>query len=139
MRAAVVFFSSSSRQRILTLAKSLGQGIGRQGLSVDVIDGDRDVNAKLTMYQYLAIGCEPLPGFGGKLPDKVSQFLSSSGMVSGKRSFAFVTKATFGSGKALARLMKSMEKEGMLIKNSSILTSPQEAEEIGSRLHIQAK
>ena len=139
MRAAVVFFSSSSRERILALAKSLSQGIGRQGHQVDLIDGDRDVNAKLTMYQYLAIGCEPLPGFGGKLPDKVSQFLGSSGMVSGKRSFAFVTKAALGSGKALARLMKSMEQEGMLIKNSSILVSPQEAEEVGSRLHVQAR
>ena len=32
-----------------------------------------------------------------------------------------------------------MEKEGMLIKNSSILGSPQEAEEVGSRLHVQAR
>jgi hypothetical protein len=89
------------------------------------------------MYQYLAIGCEPLPGFGGKLPDKVTQFLGSAGMVSGKRSFAFVTKAVFGSPKALSRLMKSMEKEGMLIKNSSILANPQEAEEIGKRLQVK--
>jgi flavorubredoxin len=137
MRAAIVFFSSSSRQRILALAKSLSQGIGQQGHQVDIMDGDRDVNVKLTMYQYLAIGCEPLPGFGGKLPDKVTQFLGSAGMVSGKRSFAFVTKAVFGSPKALSRLMKSMEKEGMLIKNSSILASPQEAEEIGKRLQVK--
>jgi flavorubredoxin len=137
MRAVVVFFSSSSRQRILALAKSLSQGIGQQGLQVDLVDGDRDVNAKLTMYQYLAIGCEPLPGFGGKLPDKVAQFLGAAGLVSGKRSFAFVSKSSFGSPKALARLMKTMEKEGMLIKNSSILSSPQEAEEIGKHLHVQ--
>jgi hypothetical protein len=48
-----------------------------------------------------------------------------------------VSKATFGSMKALSRLMKSMEKEGMLIKNSSILASPQEAQEIGKRLHVR--
>jgi len=137
MRAAVIFFSSASRQRILALAKSLSQGIGEQGHHVDLIDGDRDVNAKLTSYQYLAIGAEPLSGFGGKLPDKVPQFLASSGMVSGKHSFAFVSKASFGSMKALSRLMKSMEKEGMLIKNSSILSSPQEAQEIGKRLHVK--
>ena len=137
MRAAVVFFSSASRQRILALAKSLSQGIGAQGHQVDLIDGDRDVNAKLTGYQYLAIGAEPQSGFGGKLPDKVTQFLGSAGLVSGKHSFAFVSKTTFGSTKALGRLMKNMEKEGMLIKNSSVLSSPQEAQEVGKRLHVK--
>jgi hypothetical protein len=137
MRAAVVFFSSASRERVLALAKSLAQGIGEQGHHVDLIDGDRDVNAKLTSYQYLAIGAEPLSGFGGKLPDKVPHFLGSAGMVSGKHSFAFVSKTPFGSTKALSRLMKNMEKEGMLIKNSSVLASPPEAQEIGKRLHIK--
>ncbi|OHD72789.1 MAG: hypothetical protein A2V99_19265 [Spirochaetes bacterium RBG_16_67_19] len=137
MRAAVVFFSSASRERILALAKSLSQGIGEQGHHVDLIDGDRDVNAKLTSYQYLAVGAEPLSGFGGKLPDKVAQFLGSAGMVSGKHCFAFVAKTPFGSMKALSRLMKNMEKEGMLIKNSSILGSAQEAQEVGKRLHIK--
>lgn len=137
MRAAVVFFSSASRERMLVLAKSLSQGIGEQGHQVDLIDGDRDVNAKLTGYRYLAIGAEPRSGLGGKLPDKVPQFLGSAGLVSGKHSFAFVSKTPFGSMKALSRLMKSMEQEGMLIKNSSVLSSPQEAQEIGKRLHIK--
>jgi len=137
MRAAVVFFSSASRERILALAKSLSQGMGAQGHQVDLIDGDRDVNAKLTGYQYLAIGAEPQSGFGGKLPDKVTQFLGSAGLVSGKHSFAFVSKTTFGSTKALGKLMKNMEKEGMLIKNSSVLSSPQEAQEVGKRLHVK--
>jgi Trp operon repressor len=57
-------------------------------------------------------------------------------MVAGKRSFAFITKNVFGAPKALVRLMKNMEKEGMFLKYSSILNSPQEAEEIGKRLHI---
>jgi hypothetical protein len=30
-----------------------------------------------------------------------------------------------------------MEREGMLIKNSSVLASPQEAQEIGKRLHVK--
>jgi len=33
--------------------------------------------------------------------------------------------------------MKGMEKEGMFLKYSTILNSPQEAEEIGKRLHIK--
>jgi len=137
MRAAVVFFATNSRDRILNITRSLVRGIESQGHQVDIIDGVHDVNAKLTMYQYIAVGSETLSNFSSKIPDRVANFLSSSGMVAGKRSFGFVTKNVFGAPKALARLMKSMEKEGMFIKYSSILNSPQEAEEIGKRLHIK--
>jgi flavodoxin len=136
MRTAIVFFSTTSRDRILGMAKALAKGIEGQGHQADIIDGDRDVNSKLTIYQYLAIGTEPVSGFGGKIPEKVSQYLSSSGMVSGKRSFAFVSKSTFGAVKSLTRLMRSMEHEGMFIKNSAIISTPAEAEQIGRSLHI---
>jgi menaquinone-dependent protoporphyrinogen IX oxidase len=137
MRTAVVFFATNSRDRILNITRSLARGIESQGHQVDIIDGDHDVNAKLTMYQYIAVGTEELSNFSSRIPDKVTQFLSSSGMVAGKRSFAFVTKNVFGASKALTRLMRGMEKEGMFLKYSSILSSPQEAEEIGKRLHIK--
>jgi menaquinone-dependent protoporphyrinogen IX oxidase len=137
MRAAVVFFATHSRDRILNITRSLARGIESQGHQVDIIDGVHDVNAKLTMYQYIAVGSETLSNFSSKIPDKVGYFLGSSGMVSGKRSFAFVTKNVFGAAKALARVMKSMEKEGMFLKYSTILNSPAEAEEIGKRLHIK--
>ncbi|UCF98605.1 MAG: hypothetical protein JSV89_03485 [Spirochaetaceae bacterium] len=137
MRAAVVFFATNSRDRILNITRSLARGIESQGHQVDIIDGNHDVNAKLTMYQYIALGSEPLSNFSGKIPEKVGHFLSSSGMVAGKRCYAFVTKNMFGATKALARLMKNMEKEGMFLKYSSILNSPTEAEEIGKRLHIK--
>jgi len=137
MRTAVVFFATNARDRILNITRSLARGIESQGHQVDIIDGNHDVNAKLTMYQYIAVGAEPLSNFSGKVSDKVGQYLNSSGMVAGKRCFAFVTKNVFGASKALTRLMKGMEKEGMFLKYSSILNSPQEAEEIGKRLHIK--
>ena len=136
MRAAVVFFASNSRERILNIARALARGIESQGHQVDIVDGNRDVNTKLTIYQYIAVGTEPLSSLGGKVPTKVGQFLNSSGMVSGKRSFAFVTKNLAGAGKALSRLMKNMEKEGMFLKFSAVISSAQEAEEIGKRLHV---
>ncbi len=141
MRAAVVFFSpaspTGSRGRLLELARALARGIESQGHTVDLIDGYRDTQAKLTMYQYIAIGVEPASSFGGKIPERVGQFLGSSGLVSGKRSFAFVPKNLIGSGRALSRLMKSMEKEGMYLKNSQVFATPQEAKETGRKLHIQ--
>ncbi len=137
MRAAVVFFSTRSRERMMGLARALARGIESQGHSADVFDGDRDTNAKLTVYQYIAIGAEPLSSFSSRVPERVTQFLSAAGLVSGKRAFAFVSKNTLGAGRAVVRLMKSMEKEGMVLKSSEVLASPQAAEETGRRLHIQ--
>lgn len=136
MRVAVIFFSGNNRERVLNLSRALARGVESQGHQVDIVDGNHDINTKLTIYRYIAVGTEQISTLGRKIPRQVSQFLSSSGMVSGKRCFAFVPKNLFGAGKALSRLMKGMEKEGMYLKNSAIFTSPQEAEEVGKRLHI---
>ncbi len=136
MRVVIVFFSSNNRERLLNLSRALARGVEAQGHQVDIVDGNHDINTKLTIYRYIAVGAEQISTLGGKIPQQVNQFLNSSGMVSGKRCFAFVPKSFLGSGKALSRLMKGMEKEGMYLKNSAIFTSPQEAEEVGKRLHI---
>jgi hypothetical protein len=137
MRVAVVFFSSRNRSRLMNLAKAVARGIEKQGNQVDTFDGARDPNVKLTMYQYAVVGAEPTGTFGGKIPETVRNFLSSAGAVAGRRSYAFVSNARFGSAKSLAALMKCMEGEGMLIKTSDVLRTPAEAEEIGTRLHVQ--
>jgi menaquinone-dependent protoporphyrinogen IX oxidase len=136
MRVAVVFFNGKSRDKVRQLAAALGKGIEKQGHQVDLFDGVKDANVKLTIYQYLVIGAEGVSAFGGKLPEQVHTFLAAAGVVSGKKSFAFVPTSTFGSAKALSLLMKAMEGEGMFLKNSEIVRSPQEAEEIGKRLHV---
>jgi flavodoxin len=134
MRVAVVFFSGSSSDRTGDLARALAKGIERQGHTVDVIDGARDTGSRLTIHQYIAVGAGSTGAFGGKLPEAVKTFLAAAGAVAGKKSYAFTPKATFGAGKTLAALMKCMESEGMFLKNSDILRSPAEAEEIGKRL-----
>ena len=136
MRVAVVFFSGRNREKIRDLANGLARGIGKQGNQVDVFDGGRDTNVKLTIYQYIVIGMEPSGSFSGKVPDSVRAFLAGSGVVSGKKSYAFVCRSTFGAAKSLTNLMRSMEGEGMFLKSSDVLRSTVEAEEIGKRLHI---
>jgi menaquinone-dependent protoporphyrinogen IX oxidase len=136
MRVAVVFFSGRKREYLRNIAKGLVHGIESQGHHVDLIDGDREVGRKLTVYQYLAVGTEPL-GFFGKTPKKITHFLAQSGSVIGKKSCAFVTKTLFGSQKALLRLMKRMEHEGMYLTFSDVLTNPAHAEAIGKRLHVE--
>lgn len=135
MRVAVVFFGGKKRAKILEICKALSRGIEAQGHQADVVDGEHDVNTKLTIYQYIVVGTEAVTAFKGKIPERVGPFLAGAGQVTGKRSFAFLLKS-FGAPRGLARLMQAMEKEGMYLKNSSILTSAVEAEEVGKRLHI---
>lgn len=136
MKVAVVFFAGNNRNQITETSKGLQQGLEKQGHQVDLIDGDRDVNVKLTIYEYLCIGAGAINFFGGKVSLNIPKFLSNSGLVSGKRSFAFTTKSGLRQMKTLRALMKLMEHEGMYLKNSDILANPQEAEEVGKRLHV---
>ena len=136
MRAAVVFFEGKSRKRLLGLAQALAKGIEAQGHQVDVIDGGHDVNSKLTIYRYVAIGGEALTTFTGKIPEVIPRYLKNAGMISGKRSYAFVSKTPISANRALQRVMKAMEGEGMFLKNSGVLNSAVEAEAVGRRLHI---
>jgi flavorubredoxin len=121
---------------MMRLAQAVARGIEKQGNQVDTFEGARDPNAKLTIYQYIVVGTEVIGTLGGKIPDSVKTFLSGAGAVAGKKSYAFVSRTTFGAGKSLAALMKCMEGEGLVIKTSDILRSPAEAEEIGRRLHV---
>ncbi len=136
MRAAVIFFSGKSNGTIGSLARALAKGMEHQGHMVDVIDGTKDSGSHLTIHQYIAVGAEPVGTFGGKVPDAVKTFLAAAGAVAGKKCYAFIPKATFGAVKTLSALMKCMEGEGMFLKNSDILRSPAEAEEIGKRLRM---
>jgi hypothetical protein len=136
MRVAVVFFAGRNRNKLLDVTKALAKGLESQGNHVDIIDGDRDINAKLTIYGYLAIGITSLSNWGGRIPAQVGVYLANAGIVAGKRSFAFTVTGGMRTGKTLSRLMRQMEQEGMYLKYSDIISSPAEAEEIGKRLHL---
>lgn len=136
MKVAVVFFAGANRNQVLTVSKGLLEGIEAQGHQVDLIDGDRDVNVKLTMYEYIALGTSALSLWGGKIDGRIPTFLANSGIVTGKRSFAFCLKGGIRKNKTLRELMKAMEHEGMYLKKSDLLSSVEEAKELGKRLHV---
>ena len=138
MRVAVVFFEGKkqNRSRTMNIARALAEGIEASGHQVDLVDGDRDVNTKLTIYHYVAIGAAATNTFGGKIPENVGKFLSGAGIVTGKRCFAYITKGGMRIMKTLSTLMRMMEREGMFLKYSEILSSPEEARAIGKRLHV---
>ena len=136
MRIAAVFFAGKNRNRLLDVTKVLARGLESQGNQVDIIDGDRDINSKLAIYGYIAVGTSAINTWGGRIPEKVSAYLANSGIVAGKRCFAYTITAGMRTGKTLSKLMRQMEQEGMFLKYSDILSSPAEAEEVGKRLHL---
>lgn len=136
MRVAVVQFPSSEREKMTAISRGLAKGIERQGHHVDVIDGDR-LGSKVTIYQYIAIGVEQTNLFGGKIPDKVREFLAGAGAVAGKRSCAYILKHALGERRTLSKLMSVMEKEGMFLRISHSLRSGEEAEAVGAGLKIE--
>ncbi len=136
MRVAVLYYPVGNPERLKAISQGIAAGIESQGHQVSIIDVSRDDDRKLTIFEYICLGTEALSFFSGKVPQQIGRYLSSSGIVAGKRCFAFVAKRGPFSGKSLSRLMKQMEGEGMFLKYSEVLRSAGEGQEIGRRLHI---
>ena len=56
MRIAVIYFAGTKRDKLVKLSRGLSRGLEKQGHQVDIIDAERDVNTKLTIYNYIALG-----------------------------------------------------------------------------------
>ena len=138
MRVAVVYYAEKQRDRLKELAQALARGIQSQNVLVDVMDA-RDLNGKLTIYQYVALGTEVTGNFGGKIPPGLAAFLKTSGHLVGKRCFAFLPNRGLRREKSLLALMKVMEAEGMLVAYSDLLQGAAAAESAGKKLDIQPK
>ena len=136
MRVAVVFFPLNQKIKFTDLVKAFIRGIESNGHQVDLFNGMVAVGKRLTIYNYIIL-CSEVDGLFGKIPGKVDLFLKDAGNLIGKKCSAFVLKNILGTEKALLRLMKKMEQEGMYILNSNVFVKPDDAEEIGKKLNIQ--
>ncbi|MDA3957658.1 hypothetical protein [Oceanispirochaeta sp.] len=136
MRVAVLYFRNGS-EKVKKIASHLARGIESQGHQVALIDAETDSDAKLTIYEYILVGTTSDSFFSSKISGKVSDFLNNAGRVSGTKCYAFIVKNGLFVTKSLHILMKSMEKEGMFLRISDVITSAEEAELIGKKLHIK--
>lgn len=128
MRVAVVYIPVQDPEPLAKLAKSMARALEAAGHFVDLAIARADESPRLTGYDYIVIGTEGADAFG-KISDRVPHYLAQAGMVTGKRSMAFLRKSGFRSEKALARLMKSMEAEGMIVNCAEVLTNEASAAE----------
>jgi len=135
IRAAVLYFSKTASSPLKAIAESLAAAIRGQGAQVDLIDGARTRDFKLTGCHYIAVGCDVRSLLKGTLPPELAPALANGGIVAGKKSFAFVSRGA-GSAKTLLKLMKALEHEGMVVRFSEILTKPEDASALGQRLKL---
>jgi len=134
MRIAVVSVPGM-RRAVPEYVKALAKGMESMGHRVDILDAWTEEGFRLPGYEYIAVCAEAASVWGGKMPDALSKILASGSGLVGKKSAAFLKKTgPIFITKALANLMKAMEKEGMLINWSEILLSAPQAEALGKRI-----
>ncbi len=133
MIIAIVYYAEKN-ENFINLVKGIEKGIIDQGHQVTIINM-KDFGGSLTMYKYIIFGCNCTTFFGGKISEKFIYKIKNAGMLSSKYCSAFVDKR-FGDSKTLTNLMKSLEREGMIVCASQILTSKDHAYSFAKNLHI---
>jgi hypothetical protein len=114
--------------------ESLAKGMSSMGHHVDIIDAWTENGMKLPGYEYVAVVTEPVSFFSGKIPANITKILSAGSSLVGKKSGAFVKKKGLFSSRAIAYLMKTMEKEGMRVNWSDTLLNVTHAEALGKKI-----
>lgn len=132
-----IAYKSTSNGNLEKIVKALVKGIEEQNSSVvELVDIEKDSDKKLTGFSYIIFGCSKVSLFNKKLPASYLNFIKNCGHITGKHSFAFTEKGIMAQG-FLSNFMCELEKEGVRLKTSAIISSPEEAKIIGSRLHIK--
>ncbi len=135
MHVALVSFCSPRDGKAQVILKKLLSASESRDNRVDVIDGnDSGALARLTAFDYVAVVVKSPAGFSAKIPDRVREFLSSSGSISGKKGCALVIKAGFRAQGACARLMEAMESEGVKIDYFDVIRSADHASWAGTKI-----
>ena len=136
MQVCVVYAAKSreSGDKLKAICQSFAKGLEMQGHQVDIISAYDET--RLTPYDYVIIGSEPVSFFSASIPSILSKFLAQAGTISGKRCMAFIPSC-LRKGRTLQNLMKAMEGEGMMLKLSDVIKRPDEALAIGKRLTVE--
>ena len=133
MRIAVVS-APSAKKEPPDYVQSLVKGMQSMGHRVDIVDVWTEDGYKLPGYEYIVVAAEPISVLSGKIPPNISKMLATGSSLAGKKSAAFIKKTGIFSGRALANLMRAMEKEGMIVNWSDILFNGPHAEAMGKRI-----
>ncbi len=133
-----ILYAGKTREseKLKAVSEALARGIAGNGHIADVVNM-RSEDRRLTIYDYIVIGTEPVSFFSASIPGDIAKYLAGSGTVSGKRCMAFVSGSGMRKNRTLLNLMKTMESEGMILKFSEVINKPDEAQAVGKRLNVE--
>lgn len=135
MRIAVVDAGKPGAATITaSLASAMAQVFTSAGHIADLVhaaDAGAGSGARLSLYDFIVVCARPGSLFGA-LDARIPAFLANAGMLGGKRSMAVLAGQGPFSGKALSRLMKAMEAEGMLVTCGECVRNQAEARRIAA-------
>jgi hypothetical protein len=135
MRIAIIS-APAQRRPPPDYVNSLAKGMESMGHRVDVLDAWTEDGFRLPGYEYIVVTAESASLFGGKMPEAVAKILSSGSGLGGRKGAAFLKKTGPFTVKAMANLMRAMEKEGMVVNWSDILLNAAHAESLGKRIGV---
>jgi hypothetical protein len=133
MRIAVIS-APSEKKEPPDYVRSLVKGMQSMGHRVDIVNVWTEDGYRLPGYEYIAVAAEPISFLSGKIPTGIAKMLAMGSSLTGKKSAAFIKKTGLFSGRALANLMRAMEKEGMIVNWSDLLFNAPHAEAMGKRI-----
>lgn len=135
MRVALITFFPLRDEKLSAVVRKLQAGSAERGNQVDLFNGLEDLtNTRLTMYDYIATVVRPSGLIGGKIPPRVSEYLATSGSISGKKGCALVIKSGFSSNKTCRTLMRAMEAEGVKLDYFEIIRDADHAAWVGKKI-----
>ncbi len=139
MNIAIVYAGNSKdNQKLKDISKGLSKGLEAQGHVVSIFNAWTDTDARLTYFDFVAVGSCSAGFMSAKINDQLRKFLRECPGASGKRCFAFATPS-LRSNKTLLNLMKIMESEGMMLSVSQVVKNANEAEAVGKHLIVERK
>lgn len=126
-----VFWSGS--RAVEDIARRMAHALGGVGHDVRV---DRLAGYSLSPYQFLVFVTEPA-SLLGKLDGSFIEAITKSSDTIGKRCMALVRAGRPGSSRALRSMMAAIEHEGMVVVDSGLVRTAEEAERLALAAPLQ--
>ena len=135
MRILIIYFVKNSDKKSMDIVKKLEQTAVSCGHQVDIKTGLTDYEElHLPGYGYIVSVVKPSSFFKARLPEQFAEAFSLGGSSQGKRGAAIIIRKGLASNKVCRMTMRAMEKEGIMLDYSEIISSVEQASYAGKKL-----
>ncbi|MGL4983064.1 MAG: hypothetical protein ACRC4W_09510 [Treponemataceae bacterium] len=135
MKILLLHFLDTKNQTHKDILLGFEQAVKNKGNEINIFDGnDSSQNFHPALFDYISIVVPAAPIWGAKLPKKLTDFLSTTTALNGKKGCSFVIRAGLTSGKMSKTLMAAMERQGVLLDYFDIIKSAKHARISGEKI-----